>query len=204
MDRLSRASELMIEAGTALARGDMDRALALHEAACEAEPRLRRSATKGPKTVEELMPLLRRKEAAGPVLRQLRRSLGLSQQRAAEICGIAGSTIAHCESGRQAMSQEAMTRLLEYMAKSGASTIEEGSPPPQALLRLRQNLGLTQAALASTLGVKETVVRRIETGNMAAPIHVLDGYRRLAAEQGIELAPRVETYRGAPAGGNAG
>ena len=46
----------------------------------------------------------------------------------------------------------------------------------------------TQAALASKLGVKETVVRRIETGNMTAPIRVIDGYRRLAAERGIELA----------------
>src|SRR5947207_1726994 len=188
MDRLSRASELMIEAGTALARGDMDRALALHEAACEAEPLLRRSATKAPKTVEELMPLLRRKEAAGPVLRQLRTSLGLSQERTAQICGIAGSTIAHCESGRQAMSQQAMTRLLEYIATSGVSALEAGSPPSQAFLRLRRKLGCTQAALASRLGVKETVVRRIETGNMTAPINVVEGYRRLAEEEGVELA----------------
>ena len=121
-------------------------------------------------------------------MRQLRKSLGLNQEQTAGICGIASSTIAHCESGRQAMSQHAMTRLLEYIAKSGASAIVDRSPPPQALLKLRRKLGFTQAALASKLGVKETVVRRIETGNMTAPIRVIDGYRRLAAERGIELA----------------
>jgi hypothetical protein len=32
----------------------------------------------------ELMPLLRRRDAAGPVMRQFRQSLGLSQQQMAE------------------------------------------------------------------------------------------------------------------------
>jgi hypothetical protein len=30
-------------------------------------------------------------------------------------------------------------------------------------------------------------VRRIENGNMSAPIHVIDGYRRLGAEHGFDL-----------------
>ena len=176
----------MIDAGAALARGEVDEAYNLKLQAEEAEPRLRRETRNAPKTIAELMPLLRRKEAAGPVMRQLRQSLGLTQSDIAEICGVTHGNVAHWESGRQAMREEAIFRLLQWMGERSAKAIGEG-PLPAALLKLRRELGFTQAALAAKLGLKEPLVRRAETGNMPISMDIAERYRRLAAEHGIDL-----------------
>src|SRR4051794_19298721 len=127
------ASKLMIAAAAALERGDFDEALQLKEQAETVEPRLRREARNAPKTVEELMPLLRRRQEAGPVMRQFRHSLGLTLQQVAEICGVHTSAAGHWETGRSAMSQEAADRLMTWVGERGVREICEG-PPPQALL----------------------------------------------------------------------
>ena len=180
---VSPAVEALIDAAAALKSGDLDRAAASVANAFSAEPALRRAA---PRTVQELMPLLRRKDAAGPVLRRFRQSLGLSQEKTAEICQVARHYIAHVEIGRMPMGEAPMRCLLEYVAKQGAEALEDG-PAPQALLKLRRLLGMTPLAIAGKLGVKEAQVRRMETGNMTVPIAVEAAYRKLAAERGIDL-----------------
>ena len=183
---VSPAVEALIDAAAALKSGDLDRAAASVANAFSAVPALRRAARAAPRTVQELMPLLRRKDAAGPVLRRFRQSLGLSQEKTAEICQVARHYIAHVEIGRMPMGEAPMRRLLEYVAKQGAEALEDG-PAPQALLKLRRLLGMTPLAIAGKLGVKEAQVRRMETGNMTVPIAVEAAYRKLAAERGIDL-----------------
>ena len=56
---------VLMRAGAALKTGDLDRAAEQVEAAFAAEPRLRREARQMPQTLEELMPLLRRKDGRG-------------------------------------------------------------------------------------------------------------------------------------------
>jgi transcriptional regulator with XRE-family HTH domain len=180
---MSRPEDLLVAAAAALKGGDFDGARERVKAALAAEPRLR---GKAPQSIEELMPLLRLKHAAGPVLRRLRQSLGLSQAEAAKICGYAQQGLAHIEAGRQSMSEDGTRRLLTWMAEQGAQAIEEG-PPPQALFKLRRLLGMTQMTLADKLGLKEASVRRMETGNMPPSMQAIAAYRRLAAEHGYDL-----------------
>ena len=183
---MSRAAELLMNAGAALKEGALDRAAEQVEAALAAEPRLRRETRRTPHSLEELMPLLRRKDAAGPVLRRFRQLLGLSQVQAAEICDVRQDYIAQVEAGRQSMAEAPMRRLLAWAGERGAQALEEG-PPPQALLKLRQLLGLTQLSVAAKLGLKEGQVRRMETGNMSVSMPAAEQYRRLAAECGVDL-----------------
>ena len=183
---MSRAAELLMNAGAALKEGDLDRAAEQVEAALAVEPRLRRETRRTPHTLEELMPLLRRKDAAGPVLRRFRQTLGLSQVQASEICDVRQDYIAQVEAGRQSMAEAPMRRLLAWVGERGAQTIEEG-PPPHVLLKLRRLLGLTQLSLAAKLGLKEGQVRRMETGNMPVSMPAAEQYRRLAAEHGVDL-----------------
>jgi transcriptional regulator with XRE-family HTH domain len=84
------------------------------------------------------------------------------------------------------MAEAPMRRLLTWAGQRGTQAIEEG-PPPQALLKLRQLLGLTQLSLAAKLGLKEAQVRRMETGNMPVSMPAGEQYRRLAAEHGVDL-----------------
>jgi transcriptional regulator with XRE-family HTH domain len=130
--------------------------------------------------------LLRRKEAAGPIMRQFRQSLGLTQEQAAEICQISREFLAQIETGRKPMPQDAASRLINWMAERGAQAIGEG-PPPAALLKLRRLLGLTQSSIAAKLGFKETIVRRMETGNMPVSMPVAAAYRQLAQQKGLDL-----------------
>jgi transcriptional regulator with XRE-family HTH domain len=175
-----------MDAAAALKEGDYERAAKRVQAALEAEPQLRRAARHAPKSVEELMPLLRRKEAAGPVMRQFRQSLGLTQMQAAEICQVSQAFLAMVETGKKPMPQEAADQLFKWMAEHGANAIEEG-PPPAALLKLRQLLGLSQFAMASKLGVKEALIRRLETGNTPVSMPAAAAYRQLAREYGHDL-----------------
>jgi transcriptional regulator with XRE-family HTH domain len=185
---IPRAVELLSDAQAAMARGDFDRANALIEEA-QAEPELqkvRRAGFKAPQSIEELMPLLRHRDAAGAVIRQFRQSLGLSQQQMADICGVAQHTVAYWEAGRQAIRQNTIQRLLAWMAEQGVKHLEEG-PPPQALLKLRTQLGFTAAVMATKVGVKEDAVRRMEIGNMPISMQVAAEYRKLAKENGLDL-----------------
>ena len=138
VSEMSRAAELLMNAGAALKEGDLVRAAAQVEAAAlAAEPRLRREARRASHTLEELMPLLRRKDAAGPVLRRFRQSLGLSQAQAAEICDVRQDYIAQVEAGRQSMAEAPMRRLLSWASERGAQAIEEG---PLRRSRSRSNI----------------------------------------------------------------
>jgi transcriptional regulator with XRE-family HTH domain len=175
-----------MDATAALKEGDYERAAKRVEAALEAEPRLRRAARHSPKTVDELMPLLRRKEAAGPVMRQFRQSLGLTQEQAAEICQVSRAFLAQVETGKKPMPRDAADRLFKWMAERGAEAIEDG-PPPAALVKLRQLLGLSQFAIASKLGLKEALIRRLETGNTPVSMPAASAYRQLARECGYDL-----------------
>jgi transcriptional regulator with XRE-family HTH domain len=180
---LSTPKDLLIDAVTALSRGEPEVALPMVESAVA---QLQRETRKAPKAINELMPLLRRREAAGPVLRQFRQSLGLTQAQAAEISQVSGPYLAQVESGKLPMSQPAIERLFAWMAARGANAIEEG-PPPAALLKLRRLLGLTQSSIASKLGLKETIVRRMETGNMPVSMPAAAAYRQLAQKYGRDL-----------------
>jgi transcriptional regulator with XRE-family HTH domain len=185
---LSRAAELMSQAAGALTRGDIDSATMLTEQAFTAEPRLRKAVEKmkPPETIADLMPLLRRKAEAGPVLRRIRQTLGLSQVQVAEICGVAQHYIAGVETGRQSMAEEPMRRLIEWGAARGATIMGEQATT-DALVKLRKLLRMSPYALADKLGVKEMVVRRIEANAMPVPVILLEKYRRLAAERGIDF-----------------
>jgi transcriptional regulator with XRE-family HTH domain len=72
------------------------------------------------------------------------------------------------------------------MAERGAEAIEDG-PPPAALVKLRQLLGLSQFAIASKLGLKEALIRRLETGNTPVSMPAASAYRQLARECGYDL-----------------
>jgi transcriptional regulator with XRE-family HTH domain len=183
---MSSPVDLLSDALAAIKAGDIERASDKIADAFDAEPRLRRAARHPPKSIEELMPLLRQKEAAGPVVRRFRQSLGLTQERAAEICQISREFLAQIETGRKPMPQDAATRLINWMAERGAQAIGEGpSPPPRS--KLRQLLGLTQSSIAAKLGFKETIVRRVETGNMPVSLPVAAAYRQLAQQKGLDL-----------------
>jgi transcriptional regulator with XRE-family HTH domain len=132
------------------------------------------------------MLLMRRKDAAGPVMRQFRQSLALSQQQMAEICGVTQQNVAHWESGRHPMGENAIQRLFAWVAERGVKQLEEG-PPPAALLKLRVQLGWTPAAMAAKLNLKEPVVRRAEIGNMPISMEMAARYRELAAEHGLDF-----------------
>jgi transcriptional regulator with XRE-family HTH domain len=187
---MSEASKLLTDAAAALAEGDFDRAFALKEQAEAIEPRLNRKARQmgfeTPKDIPELMPLLRRKDAAGPVLRDLRQSLGLTQVRVAEICGVSQNAVAQWEIGRNPVSQAAVEKLVHWMGAQGTREFTAG-PPPAALLKLRKSLGFTQAALAAKLDLRESVVRRAESGNLPLSMEQAERYRRIAAQHGVDL-----------------
>ncbi len=184
------ASKLLTDAAAALTAGDYDRAFALKERAEEIEPRISRKARQmgfvTPKDIPALMPLLRRKEAAGPVLRDLRQSLGLTQSRIAEICGVAQQSVAQWEIGRNPVSQAAVEKLVHWMGAQGTRELT-AVPPPAALLKLRKSLGFTQATLAAKLDLRESVVRRAETGNLPLSVEQAERYRRLAAQHGVDF-----------------
>jgi transcriptional regulator with XRE-family HTH domain len=178
----SRPEDLLSEAAASVVAGDIEGALAKAEIATS---QLRRHVHKVPKTIDELMPLLRRKEAAGPVLRKFRQALGLTLMQTAEVCQVSPQFLGMIETGVKIMPQDAATRLVNYMAERGAKVIEEG-PPPAALLKLRQALGFTQAAMAAKLGLKEAQVRRLETGNMPVSMPAAAAYRQLAEQRGLD------------------
>lgn len=176
----------MFDAAAATADGEFEKARNLTAQAMKVEPRLSRRARNAPKTIAEMLPLLRRKEVGGPVMRQLRQSLGLSQYQLAEICGVRQGNVAHWEGGRQAISEEPLTRLIQWMGDRVTKTIGDG-PLPAALLKLRTELGLSHVAIAAKLDLKDTVVRRMETGNMVISIDAAERYRELAADYGFDL-----------------
>ncbi len=154
------------------------------------EPKLSRAARKLPQTIEGLMPLLRLRQAAGPVLRQLRQSLELSQAQVAEICGVVQSNVAHWESGRQAISEDAFRRLLEHYAKSSIANAAEsagGELTPQALMSLRRALRLDQMTMAKRVGVGYSVLRGLENGGRPITLPIAKAYRELAAKHEINL-----------------
>src|SRR5258708_2953334 len=91
------ASKLLTDAAAAMAKGDVEQARVMVEQAELAEPRLRRAIRKAPQTIDELMPLLRRKDVAGQTMRQVRQSLGFSQMQIAEICGVSHVNVAYWE-----------------------------------------------------------------------------------------------------------
>jgi len=186
MSSSGNAEKLLTEAIAALATSDFEQASSKVYAALKQEPRLRRAARKAPQSIEQLMPLLRRKAEAGVVLRQLRLSLGFTQQEMADVCGVSLNYIARVEIGRQSMSEAAIQKLLHWVAERGTKAIEDG-PLPAALLKLRRLLGHSPFALASKLGVKEIVIRRVEAGNMPISMPLADAYRQLAREHGIDL-----------------
>jgi ribosome-binding protein aMBF1 (putative translation factor) len=45
---------------------------------------------------------------------------------------------------------------------------------------------MTQVTLADKLGLKESIVRRMETGNMPLSMPAIAAYRRLTAEHGYD------------------
>jgi DNA-binding XRE family transcriptional regulator len=53
--------------------------------------------------------------------------------------------------------------------------------------KLRKSLGFTQATLAAKLDLRESVVRRAETGNLPLSIEQTERYRRIASQHGIDL-----------------
>lgn len=183
---LPLASKLLTDAAAAIVDGAFDRAADLVEQAKTVEPQLTRKQRKLPRTIDELMPLLRRKEAAAPVLLQLRQSFGLSQQAMADICGVSQRNVAHWESGRQAISQKPIERLLKWIAEQGVSSLPDASPAA-ALVALRKALGLTQLEMASKLGIKESEVRRIEVDRLTPTMGIMARYRAIAGEQGLSL-----------------
>ena len=184
------ASKLLTDEAAALTAGEFDRAFALKEQAEAIEPRLNRKARQmgfeTPKDIPALMPLLRRKDAAGPVLRDLRQSLGLTQSQVAEICGVSQKAVAQWEVGRNPVSQAAVEKLVHWMSAKGTSELTAG-PPPAALLKLRKALGFTQATLAAKLDLREAVVRRAETGNLPLSMEQAERYRRIASQHGLDL-----------------
>lgn len=179
------AVKLLSEALVAAKEADFERAGRKINEAFTREPRLKR-VNAPPQTIEELMPLLRRKAEAGQVMRQMRRSFGLTQFAMAEVCGVPGNYISRVEAGRQSMSEAAITNFVLWIADKGAREIKEG-PPPAALLKLRRLLGFTAAALAYKLNCKESAIVRWETGNGPIPMATADAYRRLAKERGYNL-----------------
>jgi len=84
------------------------------------------------------------------------------------------------------MREEAAERLFKWFAEHSVEKLDE-APPPASLLKLRTALGFTQAALAAKLGLKEPIVRRVETGNMPVSIEVATRYRQLAEQNGLDL-----------------
>jgi transcriptional regulator with XRE-family HTH domain len=179
---MQNPDKILMNAADMLQKGNIDGAGELIERALTVEPRLRREARKLPKTAEELAPLLRQKSAAGTVLRQLRHTLNLSQQELGAICGVSYSNVANWEAGRHCISTPAMQRLLEYYGTVAARNIEQaeqaGVPTAEKLLALRQKLGLTQSAMAEKLGLKEVLVRRLETNNAPIFAPVVEAYRQ--------------------------
>jgi transcriptional regulator with XRE-family HTH domain len=180
------ASKILTEAAAAIADGDLSRAASLIDRAKAVEPRLNRAQQKLPHTIEDLMPILRRKDAAGPVLAQLRKSFGLSQQAMAAICGVSHGNVAHWEGGRQTMRQEPMERLLKWIGEQGVSNLD-GGPSAEALIELRRALGLTQMSMAAKLGIKETTLRRIEFNKQTPSTEILVKYTEIAGDAGLSL-----------------
>ena len=152
----------------------------------------RRAKRRAPQTVEELLPLLQNKAAAGQVLRQMRANLQLSQTQAGEICGVSHQAVAQWEGGRQAISREAIERLLAFYAERITDkAAAKGGFDAAALRALRKELGHDQMRMAREIGTSFSALRGMERGGREIPLVVIERCRALAAERGVDLRRRA-------------
>jgi putative transcription factor len=68
----------------------------------------------------------------------------------------------------------------------------------EVIKRARENLGLTRETLAAMLGIKETVLRRIEAGQLQPDISLA---RKLEKTLGVKLLVEVQDEGGVKGGG---
>lgn len=66
---------------------------------------------------------------------------------------------------------------------------------PSELRRLREGLGLTQAALAAKVGRSARQVKRWEAGDALVPLLVEREVRRLAKRKGVGFVPHWKPER---------
>lgn len=113
----------------------------------------------------------------GEHLRRRRLNLGLSQREVAERLGVDGWTILNWERGKTLPGAVHLGRITAFL---GYFPLAEGATFAERILAARQRLGLTQAGLATVLGVGEEAVRNWERGRRRPR-----GDRRRRVEQWI-------------------
>lgn len=187
VDDFEKASEMLTSVLTALGERNYDQAAIRLEQVKSIAPSLfNRELVTPPRTIKQLVKLLRYKNEAGAVLLKLRHSFGLTQEAMGAICGVAGVTVGYWENGRQAMRQENMERLLAWIEGQGVTEIEP-APEPAALTRIRETLGFSTLKMAGKLKVKESEVRRMELGRLIPTAATIARYRELGASVGVAL-----------------
>lgn len=161
------------------------------DAAARAErllPHVRRAARKLPTTAAELMPLLRQRTAAGPVLRALRGKLGMTQYELAEHIGMSRITLSHVEAGRQSLSLPAAEKLFALTAERIDKALATATLQPEALIRLREALNMSRERLSKELGSIGAIrLARLETGNATASVPEIATLKAYAAKHGLNL-----------------
>ena len=101
-------------------------------------------------------------ETLGERLRKRRMDLGLSQRKLASRLGVSKTSIEHWERNEVKPARWMVPRLREFLG------LQPSGPPPtsfaERLTAYRRGLGLSQEALARSLGVHKTTVVRWEVG----------------------------------------
>ncbi len=89
--------------------------------------------------------------------------------------------------GKRAASSIAASieKLVHWMSVKGTRELTV-VPLPQTLLKLRELLGFTHAALASKVGLRESVVRRAEIGMLPLSMEQTARYRQLSWQAGLD------------------
>jgi transcriptional regulator with XRE-family HTH domain len=118
--------------------------------------------------------------AAGLV--QLRRDADLTQTELAEALGVDRVNISNWESGERPIPVGRRAQIRNALARSRPKSSGAPAPSGAELRALRQELGLTQAALAHALGFKwQSRIARWETGRDRIPADVLERARELGS-----------------------
>lgn len=117
-------------------------------------------ALKGPKPKSPAYP--KALNTLGDHIRKRRLDLGLAQKQAAELIGVAAGTLTNWEGQRNTPALPFMPGLIRFL---GYNPLPEAGTVAGKLTRYRVAQGITQKALAKTLGIDPCTLARWERGD---------------------------------------